>query len=712
MDREQARQEIRARWREFGQPDKSGKGIICPLCGNGSGRDGDGITENPRKPGQLKCWKCGFTGDAIDLYRQEYRTDYNEALQAAADYLGITIDPYRASAADDFKNTADDRAQGPQSKAGDTDREKATGGQKGPQGNAGTATGAQIADYTDYYMECMQRLDDPAALSYLQARGISQETAQAHNLGFDPQWISPEAVKRQREKGSDWTPAPTARLIMPVSKNHYVARAISPDTPRKYQKMNETGGGNVEIFNIAAIQGPDTVFIVEGIIDALSIIECGASAIALNSTSNAEQLIKTIARQKTACSFVICPDNDDAGRRAAQTIEKGLQGLNIKHITANISGGYNDPNDALTGNRQELEQAIAEATAKAAAADDYLTAFFDKISGEAYRPYTTGLTFFDNLLSGGPVKQTVLLLLAAPAAGKTTLCQQIAENMARHGKPVLYLNLEMSREQMIAKSISARCTFKGHAMTVLDVLQGYKWTAEQREAVKDALQEYRESIAPYLNYNPDGITGDFETIREYINRVGEAASGRGEPAPVIILDYLHLVSCGGLDVQETIKKTMDMLKQYAIKFNSFAVAISATNRESNKTGRITMESGRDSSGIEYGGDYVLSLNYYQIDRGDVKPSSIEKVAVLQARAWRQMIIRVLKGRLCIPGWSARVYFHAAGNMFYAEDAFLPDDADIITFGQRDEALEDADQTEPISPAPAAGKGKRNITASF
>ena len=51
-------------------------------------------------------------------------------------------------------------------------------------------------------------------------------------------------------------------------------------------------------------------------------------------------------------------------------------------------------------------------------------------------------------------------------------------------------------------------------------------------------------------------------------------------------------------------------------------------------------------------------------------------------------------------------------MFYAEDAFLPDDADIITFGQRDEALEDADQTEPISPAPAAGKGKRNITASF
>ena len=53
LTREQARQEVRARWKEFGQLDRTGKGIICPICDNGRGRDGDGITENPRRPGQL-----------------------------------------------------------------------------------------------------------------------------------------------------------------------------------------------------------------------------------------------------------------------------------------------------------------------------------------------------------------------------------------------------------------------------------------------------------------------------------------------------------------------------------------------------------------------------------------------------------------------------------------------------------------------------------
>ena len=678
LTREQARHEIRARWKEFGQSDKSGKGIVCPFCNNGSGADGDGIREDPRKPGRLKCFKCGWSGDSIDLYMKEWDVDYNDALFACADFLGITIEndaPAGRSATKAKGHAAENQGGG-----------NHTGRIEGQQTGPAATEGAQIADYTDFYRECSQKISDPAAISYLQARGISQETAAAYNLGFDPAWISPEAIRRQRAKGSDWTPPATARLIMPVSRNHYVARAISPDIEKKYQKMNETGGGPACIFNLPAIRQKQPVFIVEGIIDALSIMEAGGQAVALNSTSNADQLIKRLESQHTDCSFVICPDNDDAGRRVAATLESGLQKLNIKHITVNISGDHKDANDALTADRQSFEQAVKEARAKAAPAD-YLTEFLNNISGENYRPYTTDIEWFDGLLSGGPVRQTVLSLLAAPAAGKTTLCQQIAESMARHGKPVLYLNLEMTRDQMLAKSISSRCTFKGQKMSALDVLQGYRWNDQQRQAVRNAAAEYREQIMPYLSYNPDGVTGDFDTLKNYLDRTGEGAKAGGRPAPVVVLDYLHLVSCKGQDVQETVKQSMDMLKQYAMKFDTFCIAITATNRESNKAGRITMESGRDSSGIEYGGDYILSLNYYQMDKGDVKPGDTEKVAILQRREWRQMIIRVLKGRLCIPGRSARVYFHAAGNRFYSEDAFIPADADIICFDDKDPELE-------------------------
>ena len=44
MNREQAREEIRHRAKEWLTPDKSGKGYICPICGSGSGRNGTGIT--------------------------------------------------------------------------------------------------------------------------------------------------------------------------------------------------------------------------------------------------------------------------------------------------------------------------------------------------------------------------------------------------------------------------------------------------------------------------------------------------------------------------------------------------------------------------------------------------------------------------------------------------------------------------------------------
>jgi replicative DNA helicase len=283
----------------------------------------------------------------------------------------------------------------------------------------------------------------------------------------------------------------------------------------------------------------------------------------------------------------------------------------------------------------------------------------------------------------------MLMLLAAPAAGKTTLCQQIAESIAEHGKPVLYVNLEMSREQMIAKSLSARVTLAGEPMTALDVLQGYKWYPAHRKAVEKALDQYREKVAPNLDYNPDGITGDLEKLAAYLDTIGERAKAAGKSGPVVFIDYLHLLTWPGEETANVIKKSMEILKNYSINYDTISVAISATNRDSNRAGRITMESGRDSSGIEYTGDYILSLNYYQVDQGDVKTTDNDKMSVLTGRPWRQMIIRVLKNRFGIAGRPTRVYFHAAGNRFYAEDDFLPEDQNIVMFGDPDAELDNA-----------------------
>ena len=570
LTREQARQTIRESWRQFGQPDRSRKGIICPLCGNGSGSDGDGITENPRNPGALKCWKCGFTGDAIDLYKAVNGiTDYNEALQGAADFLGYEIEPYHGpSAAQDFKGAGNDRAGAPQSDFNGKDDKTPAGQPKTPQGDTGQAT---AADYTGYYMQCGQRIDDPPAISYLQARGISRETARAYNLGYDPAWISPEAVRRLREKGNDWTPQATARLIMPVSKNHYVARAIRPDVEKKYQKMNETGGGPVCIFNLQAIQQGQAVFIVEGIIDALSIIEAGGQAVALNSTANAEKLIEQLKRQQSNCGFIICTDNDDAGRRAAQTLETGLQGLNLKYISANISGDHKDANDALIADRAAFIQAVKDAQAKAEAAQaGALPGLMDYDSmirefQEADDDIITIKPFPEFSKVAKIKKHSTVAIAADTGGGKSSLAINIL-NALNSEYPCIYFNLEMDRITVLRRLVAI------YSGLEIDQIEGYKNDPNTAKAVNIFLQAITAR-------EPLQIIQDIYSLEKIEAIIKASTEGRDKPTMVFI-DHSLLVEIDARTTgrYERFTVVSEQLRKMALRYNVVLFVLLQQNR--------------------------------------------------------------------------------------------------------------------------------------
>lgn len=689
--------EIRRKWREiisfYASPAKAKANgetsYICPFCNHG--QNGDGLTRNPksRDGNGLKCFgaNCDFSGDIIDLIQKKDSCDFMTAANTAAALIGISIAPKQAEtghAAGKGHNSPASAQKAQETPTAAPQRRQAQRIQREP-------AAVKSADYTAYYKECSARLEDPAAVSYLQARGISLELARIYNLGYDPAWISPAALQHLRAEGKDWTPPTTQRIIMPVSKNHYIARAIDPGVT-EYKKMNETGGGAAGIFNLQAVfqaeAGP--VFVLEGIFDALSVIEAGAAAIALNSTSNIDSFLKVLEQRQAAAQLVLCLDNDDPGRRAQKKLIDGLERLNVPYSEADIAGPHKDANEALQADRRAFEAAIAEA--RQTGPKDYLAAFLAKIQTEAYKPYKTELSFFDDLLCGGVVQQSLLVVMAAPGTGKTTLCQQIAEEMAAHKKPVIYINLEMSREQLLAKAISSRLARRsgGKRRTALDILQGYRWTEEDRAAIIAETENYRRTVYPYIKYNTD--TGnELGGILKYLNGIGEQAKAAGQQAPAVIVDYLHLIRAAGVtDNQELIKQTVTGLKDYAKNYDTFVIGISATNRGSNSSGRITLESGRDSSNLEYTGDYNLSLNYYDIDAGIVSPSETEKIAELQQEKYRRMIIRVLKGRFVPPGRSANIYFDAAVNLFYGENDFMPADPDRIPFkkkgGQKERRL--------------------------
>ena len=83
MDYQNAKSQIQQSWKLLYPADKKNKGIICPLCGSGSGKHGTGITADVKggRPNYLRCWACGFKGDVISLKMQETGQDFNTALK-------------------------------------------------------------------------------------------------------------------------------------------------------------------------------------------------------------------------------------------------------------------------------------------------------------------------------------------------------------------------------------------------------------------------------------------------------------------------------------------------------------------------------------------------------------------------------------------------------------------------------------------------------
>ena len=649
-------------------------GYICPACGSGKhrGSKSTGAVEFYPDTNKWYCHKCKAGGDVLDLFQEAAHVDYNEALAELAREIGIIL-PDNSENDTSEKN---DRAEGHRSHEAEARQGLTPLQAKTPENGAQSATEA-IDNFSLYYDYCnCGRITDPAAIDYLNGRGISIETANKCNLGFD---AAADPATAPGSTGNEYKPHPAPRIIIPCTNDFYIARSIDPATPEQYKAPNPAGSKTKPFLYSLRDPANSIIFITEGVFDALAFIECGAAALALNGAGNTDLLLSYIDKLRPQNkTFIICQDNDENPDTAStvkqhyENLKKGLIDRGYKTIIYNVAGIYHDANDALQADRQEFENNIKNAIQEATP-PDLLAQFFSTIQTERYQPIKTGLAFFDDLLGGGITRQDLLLLLAPPGSGKTTLAQQIAEAMAASKQPVKYLNFEMSSEQMLAKAISARLRNR----TAKEILQGYKWTEADRQIITDAIDSYRQTNYPYIEYSPEGVTTDLASIKKYLNRIGEAAKAAGDNGPAVFVDYLHYIRDGENDIANTIKAALEAFKQYAMAYNTFVIAIAATNREANRGGKITLSSGRDTSNIEYNADYQISLNYKDIDNGNVTATDLDKLAELQrgekTGGKRAMILRSLKARLDGTGQPQYIMFDAAHNIFYGTDDFSPAD---------------------------------------
>lgn len=468
---------------------------------------------------------------------------------------------------------------------------------------------------------------------------------------------------------------------------------------------------------VAGSLGADAVWVVEGEKDALTLHrltdETAVSAENGATKAGAEgKWFIDYSRQLEGKTVCILGDNDEAGRHFAGITAAKLAGYAKRIFIADIltvwpecpgKGDITDmcelcgdeaakkAVDLLMENAEEYipaapategeeEQAPAQEGAQSAqeaqekpikqprSGIEKFDDFLKKIVTTAYQPIPTGMTAFDRMMGGGMPRQALIILQAAPGTGKTAICQQLTEIMAENGREVVYINMEMSAEQLMSRSLSRLVYSEGHRMSSAEILHGYAWNDEQREWMRTAANAYRREIAPNLTYNPDGVTSTLDSIIGGLTRAGEAAKAAGKPAPVAVVDYIHLITSERrAEPSEIIKEAVFALKRYAIAYDTFVLAISASNRSANKGGALALDAGRDSSALEYTADLALSLNYEDVHTGEVSPTDPDAMDRIQNETPRRMLMQVLKNRMGAAGSKLYLHFYPAFSLFRAYD---------------------------------------------
>ena len=620
MNREQAAAEIKARYTEYLQPAKVKNTYICPLCGNGTGSTGDGMRIDPHGTGQqLKCFKCGFYGDIVDLYQQEHNCTAGDAFTALRDRFNITIDaeatrtPTEPRKVEQYIST--------------------TTAENAPE------TATERPDYAAYLNECYTHRNDPAAVQYLSFRGISQDTATAYKLGYDTR---------------------TGFLIVPTSRYYYVARNTNPKAENRY---NNPKGAKIELFNAQAIYNEESrpVFIVEGAFDALSIIEAGGLATALNSTSNYKKVLDMVKKQTTKSTLILCLDNDAAGAKATAELETGLKELNISYITADICGEYKDPNEALKADRMAFFDAVKATerrTSKPDNTSDYISLF---MAGEIekLKENATRKTGFSNLdAETGGVYPGLYAVGGISSVGKTTFIYQMADQMAAAGQHVLFFSMEQSRLEMVSKSI-ARTTAQADINTAVSSIAIR--TGTLTPVVLDAADRYSQTVGGRLSV----IEGNFNCTVSFIGEYTRKYIENNGVKPVIIVDYLQVLrpekdpetGRKPTDTKQVVDYNITQLKRMSRALDIPVFVISSLNR-SNYLTPVDFESFKESGGIEYTADVVWGLqldimNDPIFDKEKCVKEKREKVRDAKAAMPREIELVCLKNRY---GRSYNVHF--------------------------------------------------------
>lgn len=462
-----------------------------------------------------------------------------------------------------------------------------------------------------------------AGWAYLRGRGFTDEEIERLGFGYDE-----HASQGWRDSTGTWHSGPRVVIPWRGCDYYHIDRAIAPEAKgAKYVKPSAEDVGPQPMFNERAFDtGAEVVFVVEGALDAYAVEAMGYEAVALGGT--AWQDVANAAYFTDYHGVVVAMlDFDNPGRENNAELVEYLMGKGVAVCAPGGLGGCNDADAALQMSRAGLGAFLedvaqnARSEADRAARERYESELgkmgaldpavavgkIDRLE-DVDEPIPTGLDALDDALGGG-LHRGVTVLGAISSLGKTTLTVQMADHMAESGRAVLFVTIEQSARELVAKSLTRKIRERhgdlGIASSDLtDRKARALWGKRQRDAFADASRDYLDTVRPNLRIMECKEQPSVADVR----RVAEFMARHNAEPPVVFIDYLQLLKPQNEhdDERRTTDRNMGDLRRMARETGAAVFVISSLNRAS-YSGSVSLESFKESGGIEYGCDVLLGL---------------------------------------------------------------------------------------------------------
>ena len=314
---------------------------------------------------------------------------------------------------------------------------------------------------------------------------------------------------------------------------------------------------------------------------------------------------------------------------------------------------------------KEREEIIQELNSKSVLYN--IDSFFQKSEEGKFKPISTGFKNFDSIINGGLQKQSLVVIGGGSSMGKTTFTINLALNLLKQNKKIIYYSLEMSEEQIQSKIFSNIAYTTGRKSISSDRFFNLYDTNTMTEASKKQILEIIKARTEIQNLFVIHQSNLLDDIIQKVEQINKALKEKEEESPILIIDYLqYLQGKQKEDTQALIKRATAFFKNYAIENDSIVIVLTANNRESTKEKQKTMFSGgRDSSDIEYSSDYNLQINFAEWEeyKGNNREEELHSLQELKEMNPKEISFTLHKARMGQSGKVMKFSFDGITNNF-------------------------------------------------